>query len=148
MPAESRGSVFKTRTGYGIRWPDTHSSRAPGQVRRPGHRFRDAVERRDIDRSGPAVVVQRRVADGVLTPYPKTGRRRVPLSTRAAGAVEALPLRLDTALLFPAAQGAKLISDVCCPFAARARLSLECVGRRFSAPAGLHRGSILDTRSV
>ena len=42
-----------------------------------------ATERRDVDRTGPAVVVQRRYADGVLTPYPKTARRRVPLTGRA-----------------------------------------------------------------
>jgi integrase len=64
-----------------------------------------AVERRDIDRAGPSVVVQRRFADGVLTPYPKTTRRRVPLSSRAMAAVEALPPRLDTPLLFPAPRG-------------------------------------------
>jgi integrase len=64
-----------------------------------------ALERRDIDRTGPAVTVQRRVSDGVLTPYPKTARRRVPLSARAMAAIEALPPRLDTPLLFPAARG-------------------------------------------
>src|SRR5262249_44710896 len=31
-----------------------------------------ALERRDLDRSGPAVMVQRRYAGGALTPYPKT----------------------------------------------------------------------------
>jgi integrase len=45
------------------------------------------------------------VADGLLTPYPKTARRRVPLSARAMGAVEELPPRLDSPLLFPAARG-------------------------------------------
>jgi integrase len=64
-----------------------------------------AVERRDIDRAGRAVTVQRRFADGVLTPYPKTARRRVPLTERAFAAVEALPARIDTALLFPAPEG-------------------------------------------
>jgi integrase len=66
-----------------------------------------ALERRDVDRQGRAVVVQRRSADGVLTPYPKTkrSRRRVPLTARALAAVEALPLRVDTPLLFPAAEG-------------------------------------------
>jgi integrase len=66
-----------------------------------------AIERRDIDRTGrrPAVVVQRRVSDGKVTPYPKTGRRRVPLTARALAAVEALPPRLDTKLLFPAPMG-------------------------------------------
>jgi hypothetical protein len=64
-----------------------------------------ATERRDIDRSGPAVVVQRRYADGMLTPYPKTARRRVPLTGRALDVLERLPPRLDTPLLFPAARG-------------------------------------------
>jgi hypothetical protein len=64
-----------------------------------------ALERRDQD-SG-AVVVQRRYADGALTPYPKTARsrRRVPLSARAEAALDALPPRLDTPLLFPAPAG-------------------------------------------
>ena len=65
-----------------------------------------AAERRDIDRSGrPAFIVQRRVADGVLTPYPKTGRRRVPLSKHALEALAAIPPRLDVPLLFPAPEG-------------------------------------------
>jgi integrase len=66
-----------------------------------------ALERRDVDRSGLAVVVQRRFADGVLTAYPKTvgSRRRVPLSARALGALDRLPPRLDTKLVFPAARG-------------------------------------------
>jgi integrase len=66
-----------------------------------------AVERRDVDRAGRAVTVQRRYADGVLTGYPKTerSRRRVPLTTRAFEAIESLPPRLDTPLLFPAPAG-------------------------------------------
>ncbi len=66
-----------------------------------------ALERRDVDRAGQAVVVQRRYANGVLTPFPKTvrSRRRVPLTRRAQDAIEALPPRLDTTLQFPAAQG-------------------------------------------
>src|SRR4051794_36944400 len=52
-----------------------------------------ALERRDVDRQAPVVTVQRRFADGVLTPYPKTGRRRVPLTPRAMTALEALPPR-------------------------------------------------------
>jgi integrase len=53
------------------------------------------------------VSVQRRVADGVLTPYPKTvrSRRRVPLSERALEALDRIPPRLDTPLLFPAPRG-------------------------------------------
>jgi integrase len=70
-----------------------------------------ATERRDIDRSGPAVVVQRRYADGVLRPYPKTARRRVPLTARAMAALEQLPPRLDTTLVFPAAKGGHIGLD-------------------------------------
>jgi integrase len=70
-----------------------------------------AAERRDIDRAGPAVVVQRRFAAGVLTPYPKTQRRRVPLTPRAEAALDALPPRLDTPLLFPAIRGGHIGLD-------------------------------------
>jgi integrase len=70
-----------------------------------------ALERRDVDRAGRAVVVQRRFADGRLTPYPKTGRRRVPLSDRALEALEQLPPRIDTPLLFPAAEGGHIGLD-------------------------------------
>jgi integrase len=72
-----------------------------------------ALERRDVDRPGRAVTVQRRVADGVLTGYPKTerSRRRVPLTARALGAVESLPARIDTPLLFPAPEGGHIALD-------------------------------------
>jgi integrase len=72
-----------------------------------------AAERRDIDRTGRAVIVQRRYSDGVLTPFPKTAgsRRRVPLTVRAFQAIEALPPRLDTPLLFPAPKGGYVSLD-------------------------------------
>jgi integrase len=72
-----------------------------------------ALERRDVDRQGRAVTVQRRYADGVETPYPKTerSRRRVPLTARALAAVETLPPRLDTPLLFPAPRGGHIGLD-------------------------------------
>jgi integrase len=72
-----------------------------------------ALERRDIDREGRAVTVHRRYADGIFTPYPKTvrSRRRVPLSARAWEAIEALPPRLDTPLLFPATEGGPIGLD-------------------------------------
>jgi integrase len=46
------------------------------------------VERKDVDRAGRAVTVQRRYADGRLPAYPKTerSRRRVPLTQRALDA--------------------------------------------------------------
>jgi integrase len=66
-----------------------------------------ALERRDIDRIGQAVTVQRRYAGGVSTPYPKTvrSRRRVPFSARAIDALEQLPPRVDTPFVFPAPGG-------------------------------------------
>ena len=70
-----------------------------------------AVERRDVDRAGPAIVVQRRFSDGVLTPYPKTDRRRVPLTPRAVSALDGLPPRIDTPLLFPAPTGGHVSLD-------------------------------------
>jgi integrase len=72
-----------------------------------------ALERRDLDRAGRAVTVQRRYAGGVATPYPKTARsrRRVPLTVRAADALDRLPPRVDTPLVFPAPQGGPLGLD-------------------------------------
>jgi len=72
-----------------------------------------ALERRDIDRAGSAVLVQRRYAGGVLTPYPKTigSRRRVPLSRRALAALDQLPPRLDSPLVFPAPRGGHVQLD-------------------------------------
>ena len=72
-----------------------------------------ASERRDIDRTGrhPAIIVQRRVRDGVVIPYPKTTRRRIPLSDRAITAIEHLPPRIDTPLLFCAPKGGHINLD-------------------------------------
>jgi integrase len=72
-----------------------------------------ALERRDVDRAGRGVMVQRRFADGLLTPYPKTerSRRRVPLTSRALDALDGLPPRLDTPLLFPAPKGGHIGLD-------------------------------------
>lgn len=64
-----------------------------------------ATERRDVDRANPAVAVARRWAKGQATPYPKTQRRRVPLTPRAVLALSLLPARMDTPLLFPSPEG-------------------------------------------
>ena len=71
-----------------------------------------ALERRDIDRA-EAVTVQRRFSHGRLTPYPKTvrSRRRIPLTTRAIAAIDSIPPRIDTPLLFPAARGGHIGLD-------------------------------------
>jgi len=65
-----------------------------------------ALERRDVDRE--AVTVRRTFSGGELREYGKTSRsrRRVPLRTRVLDALEALPPRLDTPLLFPASGAA------------------------------------------
>jgi integrase len=62
-----------------------------------------ALERRDLDRPGRALAVQRKYAKSVLR-YGKNhrSRRRVPLTARTLDALEQLPPRLDTTLLFPA----------------------------------------------
>jgi integrase len=72
-----------------------------------------ALERRDVDKTAGAVMVQRRVADGVLTAFPKTvrSRRSVPLTTRALGAYERLPAQLGTRLVFPAPEGGYINLD-------------------------------------
>jgi hypothetical protein len=64
-----------------------------------------ALSRRDVDRE--AVTVRRTFSGGELREYGKTSRsrRRVPLRQRVLEALEALPPRLDTPLLFPALRG-------------------------------------------
>jgi len=70
-----------------------------------------AVERRDVDWRDPAVTVARRYASGRLTGYPKTVRRRVPLTPVALDALRGLPPRLDSQLLFPSPGGGHLRLD-------------------------------------
>lgn len=69
-----------------------------------------ALERRDVDRAAGVVHIEREHVDGETKPYGKTAasRRRVPLSARAVAAIDNLPPRLDTPLLFPGARGGYL----------------------------------------
>jgi integrase len=69
-----------------------------------------ALERRDVDRAAGIVNVRRTVSDGEVVELGKTARsrRQVPLSRRAAGALDRLPLQLRTPLLFPAPEGGLL----------------------------------------
>jgi integrase len=66
------------------------------------------VERRDIDRAGRVLHV-RRVWDGQQMreqgKTPNSVPRQVPLTRSVLEALDALPPRLDSPLLFPAAQG-------------------------------------------
>ena len=70
-----------------------------------------ALERSDIERGeSPVVHVRRTFTNGVLKRYGKTERslRRVPLRGVVLEALEAMPTRVDTALLFPGARGGHL----------------------------------------
>jgi integrase len=66
-----------------------------------------ALERRDIDRAAGVLTVRRTVSSGDVVELGKTSRsrRQVPLSPRALDALDALPARLDTPLLFPTVTG-------------------------------------------
>lgn len=69
-----------------------------------------ALERRDVDREAGLINVRRTVSSGEVVELAKTagGRRQVPLSARALRALEQLPARIDTPLLFPAPRGGLL----------------------------------------
>jgi integrase len=69
-----------------------------------------ALERGDVDRQAGLVHVRRVYTDGQVKLYGKTTRalRTVPLPLRAAQALEELPPRLDTRLLFPGRRGGHL----------------------------------------
>jgi integrase len=68
-----------------------------------------ALEYRDVDREAQVVHVRRVYAGGrVKEPKTERSRRRVPLTARAAAALDAVPRRIDTRLVFPALGGGPL----------------------------------------
>ena len=66
-----------------------------------------------VDRTAGVLTVARTVSSGEVVPRGKTPNslRQVPLSARALAALDALPPRLDTPLLFPAPSGGLLNLD-------------------------------------
>jgi integrase len=72
-----------------------------------------ALERRDVERRGGVLNVLRTVSDGEVVELGKTSgtRRQVPLTRRALAALDAIPPRLDTPLIFPAPAGGVLNLD-------------------------------------
>jgi integrase len=66
-----------------------------------------ALTRADVDRTAGVVHVRRRFTQGVLKPGGKTdgSERTVPLRKRVLEALAAMPPRIDSPLLFPAARG-------------------------------------------
>ncbi len=71
------------------------------------------LERRDVDRRMRTLRVRKTVSSGKLVDLGKTerSRRQVPLSLRALEALDSIPPRLDTALIFPAPEGGLLNLD-------------------------------------
>jgi integrase len=84
---------------------------AAGTGLRPEEVF--ALERRDIDREANVVTVERVYSQGRLKPCAKTSRqrRRVPLRRRVVEALDELPARLDSKLLFAAARGGHIDNE-------------------------------------
>lgn len=72
-----------------------------------------ALKRRDVDRSAGVLHVRRTVSSGEVVELGKTAGsiRDVPLSPRALDAIDALPPRLDTPLIFPSKRGKLILLD-------------------------------------
>ena len=66
-----------------------------------------------MDRAARVLNVRRTVSSGEVVELGKTtrSRRQVPLSDRALDALDALPPRLDTPLLFPSVRGKLMLLD-------------------------------------
>ena len=70
-----------------------------------------AVERRDIEKADAVLHVRRVYVNGEVRSYGKTPKsvpRAVPLTRRVLEALDCLPPRIDTPLLFPGVQGGYL----------------------------------------
>jgi integrase len=67
-----------------------------------------ALEWRDVDRDANVVRVERVFAGRVKEPKTELSRRRVPLTARGLTALDSLPRRIDTRLVFPGERGGHL----------------------------------------
>lgn len=109
MPPLQRGQAYKIALGkWGLRYYD-----AAGERRRKSPFQTKSAARRDIDRRTGILTVRRTVSSGEVVELTKTerSRRQVPLTDRAVDALDAIPPRLDTGLVFPASQGGVLNAD-------------------------------------
>lgn len=102
----TRGEVERLAVELGVYGPLVRFAAETGL--RPSEWI--ALEWRDVDRGAGVVVVERSHAKGRLHAYGKTARsrRRVPLSTAAAAALDGVPRRLDSPLVFAAPAGGYL----------------------------------------
>lgn len=68
------------------------------------------LDRRDVDRDNAVLRIERVWSQGRLKPCKKSERqqRRVPLRAKVLAALEAMPTRIDTPVLFPAADGDRI----------------------------------------
>jgi integrase len=68
------------------------------------------LERRDIDRENAVLSVERVFTQGRLKPCMKSDRqrRRVPLRAKVLEELDSMPTRIDTTILFPAADGGRI----------------------------------------
>lgn len=70
------------------------------------------LHRADVDRETRVLHVRRRFTSGELKPGTKTGpERAVPLRQRVLDALDAMPPRIDTPILFPAPRGGYIDSE-------------------------------------
>jgi integrase len=112
-----RGVRIYTRTELDAITAELHPAYAPIPVFAAATGLRpeewQALERRDIDRRCRLLTVRRTLTDGQVVELGKTGRslRQVPLSRRALQALDAIPTRLDTPLVFPAPHGGPIQLD-------------------------------------
>jgi integrase len=75
---------------------------------RPGELF--GLDRQDVDREAGVLHVRRRFTQGVLKDGGKTdgSTRTVPLRQRVLDALDSMPTRIDTPVLFPAPRGGRI----------------------------------------